>query len=123
MQIGTEDMAQWIRGFVYIFSAHRKLSVAVCVSVTAALWFLRFAAHERAQFQGWPESLSLGYSGKWQSRTLDTCAQWMPAPRTHTPSFVHRNVQMNVSQRAVQWEGLCSECLCIDCTFSVMAFS
>lgn len=52
MQTGTEEMAQWIRGFVYIFSAHRKLTMAVCVSVTSALWeaevggFLKFAAHK-----------------------------------------------------------------------------
>lgn len=113
MQMGTEEMAQWIREFAYIFSPHRKLTMAVCVSVTSALWFLRFAPHELSprvsqSLCHW-DTVENGRAGHW-TRVLNGCL-------LHVHTFTHRNVQMNISQRAVQWEGLCSECLCISCTF------
>lgn len=106
--MGTEEMAQWIRGFVYIFSPHRKLSLAVCVSVTSVLWeaeaggFLRFAAHEFSSRASqslcrW-DKVGNGRAGHWTC-VLSGC---LLHPHTHTyvyktQTHIHRHLHTEMS--------------------------
>lgn len=93
--------------------------MAVCVSVTSALWEAEAGGFLRSlPMSSIPGLTRVSVIGiKWgiieqdtgHMCSVDACST---PPHTHnTPSFTHRNVQMNFSQCTVQWEDHCSECL------------